>query len=809
MSSPSRSVNRDHQHDERDPRHLGDGRQEGVRYHGIDDKGSQKVEHGHDGGYGEYEVTDSRGGFSGFGGGRFGGRRASGGRGFYRPYRGGDGGGAWVDRGGRGWHGGRGGRGNGHGFRGQQSGVHHGQQHGGYRGQQHGEHRGQQHGGHHGQQHGGHRGQQYEGRGGIGRGSHRGGGMDKADSLRESISSLEAIVKKHDGSSDSLVSIKDSIVALQIELKTELEVKAKEEDEAIVDPMKQLCDKVALLERDLALEKSRSKLKQNTLDSTLSLISKNKKLESDIDRIKSAKRGSDINGEELMKVKEELVDAHEELDNLRVELEETKAGITNDDADEESGKDVLDGVKAELYDVKADLDDVKAELDDVKAELYDAKAELDDSKAEIEDAKAELDGTLERETKLVSHITKLMEGAACVQCSGLEKSLNDCKLTIYNLELENEEGVKHVEESNNLMAEMKVKIKKQTDQVKTLSEAMDKLNVERDVDEAKGDDTKLNDDDRSEYEALKRRLGSAEFNYMSASCIEDIIGKMEAATKELYDAFGDKAFDEAEKLKFVLGISHSLIPAAKHVMFKHLLTSDTAVQRGCVGVFLNKLIKSDRINKLLVKSTNETTPVNPMKALNSLCKKTIIPDMSLMGGKYDQFFNANNGGCKIINFGNVVLVAFTRSSHMLKKHEPFMDVNNKPSQAKCPIQSCKAPYIGGSTVLAPMTIAGPESYGGLGFRIWVCEKHWQQSLEDASDDDFCEAAGLDHEVKLLEENSGLVARKRKRLSLNKKSRKRLPLDQEIKHAEKTKTKEDNTADMFLDSSEEIGPSDKE
>ena len=287
--------------------------------------------------------------------------------------------------------------------------------------------------------------------------------MDKADSLRESISSLEAIVKKHDGSSDSLVSIKDSIVALQIELKTELEVKAKEEDEAIVDPMKQLCDKVALLERDLALEKSRSKLKQNTLDSNLSLISKNKKLESDIDRIKSAKRGSDINGEELMKVKEELVDAHEELDNLRVELEETKAvlhRITNDDADEESGKDVLDGVKAELYDVKAELDDVKAELDDVKAELYDAKAELDDSKAELEDAKAELDGTLERETKLVSHITKLMEGAACVQCSGLEKSLNDCKLTIYNLELENEEGVKHVEESNNLMAEMKAKIKK-------------------------------------------------------------------------------------------------------------------------------------------------------------------------------------------------------------------------------------------------------------------------------------------------------------------------------------------------------------
>ena len=685
--------------------------------------------------------------------------------------------------------------------------MHHGQQHGGYRGQQHGGHRGQQHGGNHGQQYGGHRGQQYGGRGGPDRGSHRGGGgMDKAASLRESISSLEAVVKKHDGPSDSLVSIKDSIVALQTELNAELEAKAKEEIEATVDPMKQLCDKVALLERDLALEKSRSKLKQNTLDSNLSLISKNKKLESDIDRIKSSKRGSDVDGEELMKAKEELVDTQEELANLRVELEDTKADlhrVTNDDADE-SGKDELDGVKTELDDVKAELDDVKAELNDAKAELYDAKAEL-------EDAKAELDGTLERETRLVTKITKMMEGAACVDCSGLEKSLNDCKLTIYNLELENEEGVKHVEESNKLMTEMKAKIKKQTDQVKNLTDSMDNLNVVRDVDDAKEDDSKLNDDDRVEYEALKRRLGSAEFNYMSASCIEDILGKMEATTKELFNAFGDKSFDEAEKLKFVLGISHSLIPAAKHVLYKHLLTSDTAVQRGCVGVFLNKLIKSDRINKLLVKSTNETTPVNPIKALNSLNKKTIIPDLSLMGGKYDQFLNTNNGGCKIINFGNVVLVAFTRSSHMLKKHEPFLDVNNKPSQAKCPIQSCKAPFIGGSTVLAPMTIAGPESYGGLGSRIWVCEKHWRQSLEDASDDDFCEAAGLDLDVKLLEENSGLVARKSKRLSLNRKSRRKLSLDQEIKHVEKTvkQAKDANSADMFIDSSEEIGPSDNE
>ena len=146
---------------------------------------------------------------------------------------------------------------------------------------------------------------------------------------------------------------------------------------------------------------------------------------------------------------------------------------------------------------------------------------------------------------------------------------------------------------------------------------------------------------------------------------------------------------------------------------------------------------------------------------------------------------------------------------MLKKHEPFLDVYTKPSQSKCPIQTCKAPYITGSTVLAPMIIAGPESYGGLGSRIWVCEKHWRQSLEDASDDNFCDAAGLDHDVKLLEENSGLVARKSKRLSLNRKSRKKLPLGDHA--AEKTvkQAKEANSADMFLDSFEEIGPSDNE
>ena len=156
-------------------------------------------------------------------------------------------------------------------------------------------------------------------------------------------------------------------------------------------------------------------------------------------------------------------------------------------------------------------------------------------------------------------------------------------------------------------------------------------------------------------------------------------------------------------------------------------------------------------------SLNETTP-------GIVRSKVIVPDPSLDGLEIKKYLNKNNKGCKIINYGGLVLVAATRSPHVNTKHTVAMDVNNQPLEQRCPIQSCKELFVHGVTVIAPMTVVGPLMHGYIGDEQWVCVKHWKQSIEDASDDDFCASEALVYDAGQLEENAGL-----KKLSKRKKA----------------------------------------
>ena len=58
---------------------------------------------------------------------------------------------------------------------------------------------------------------------------------------------------------------------------------------------------------------------------------------------------------------------------------------------------------------------------------------------------------------------------------------------------------------------------------------------------------------KAEYDALKRRLGSAEYKFISASDIEAIEASMDAETKEFLIEFNNENFTEAERVKFLIG----------------------------------------------------------------------------------------------------------------------------------------------------------------------------------------------------------------------------------------------------------------
>ena len=63
---------------------------------------------------------------------------------------------------------------------------------------------------------------------------------------------------------------------------------------------------------------------------------------------------------------------------------------------------------------------------------------------------------------------------------------------------------------------------------------------------------------KAEYDALKRRLGSAEYKFISASDIEAIEASMDAETKEFLIEFNNEDFTEAERVKFLIAGSQLL-----------------------------------------------------------------------------------------------------------------------------------------------------------------------------------------------------------------------------------------------------------
>ena len=91
-----------------------------------------------------------------------------------------------------------------------------------------------------------------------------------------------------------------------------------------------------------------------------------------------------------------------------------------------------------------------------------------------------------------------------------------------------------------------------------------------------------------------------------------------------------------------------------------------------------------------------------------------------------------------------MLVAATRSFHVKTKHLDMLDINCRPLEQRCPIQSCKELFVHGVTDIASMTVVGPLMHGNIGDERWVFVKHCRQSIEDASEDDFCVPGVLSH-----------------------------------------------------------------
>ena len=361
--------------------------------------------------------------------------------------------------------------------------------------------------------------------------------------------------------------------------------------------------------------------------------------------------------------------------------------------------------------------------------------------------RAELDDALEREERLVREVSRLTEaGEGCERCVELGQLLEKSREAEVRLNEENEEYIGQVEECLNDKEQMGGRIAAFKVEIAAL-----KAGVGEDKFEAL----------KGEYEALKRRLGSADYKFLSAESVEEIVDKMKAPTKEMFDAFHLAEFEESEKLKFLLGVSHDLVPAARHILYKHLLNFDTAMQRDCVGKFLTKLCASDKEAKMMVKSVksvksvNENTPVKGLSGVSELDNGSLVADPSLQGMKVDMYMTKLNSGCRVINFRNLILVALTRSRHVFVKHKPLCDANGLPMESVCPIQSCRAKFEIGVTDIGPMTIVGPENHLRLGMEAWVCVSHVRDSIDLGDDDDFCDKAALTHDAEVLENQAGL------------------------------------------------------
>ena len=139
-----------------------------------------------------------------------------------------------------------------------------------------------------------------------------------------------------------------------------------------------------------------------------------------------------------------------------------------------------------------------------------------------------------------------------------------------------------------------------------------------------------------------------------------------------------------------------------------------------------------------IKNTNETTPGKDRSGiiLFHKDKDNVVPDPSLAGENFASYFSYKNRGCKVINFGDMILLASSNSKHVITKHKRLCDVNGRDLEQKCPIGKCKTKFVHGTTTLAPMIVVGPVSHGNLGKEIWVCSGHWDTSVSGSDDENL-------------------------------------------------------------------------
>jgi hypothetical protein len=195
--------------------------------------------------------------------------------------------------------------------------------------------------------------------------------------------------------------------------------------------------------------------------------------------------------------------------------------------------------------------------------------------ANLQDALAE---ALARESKLVDDISSLTNGnnefstvsneEKCNKCIDMENTIAELKNKEDKLNEENEESLEQFEDYLTEKARLMRRITCLKEEIGNLKEENVRL----------GNNDSNPNEIKVENDALKRRLGSNEYKFLSTSAVEDIVEKMEAETKTFYSAFKEKNFGETEKLKILLGISNDLVPAVKHILYKNLMNFDTAVQ---------------------------------------------------------------------------------------------------------------------------------------------------------------------------------------------------------------------------------------
>ena len=393
------------------------------------------------------------------------------------------------------------------------------------------------------------------------------------------------------------------------------------------------------------------------------------------------------------------------------------------------------------------------DVTDLTTALDSARADLEASSTELSEVKEELVGALSRESKLVDDITALTDGDVnedepCKECQNSVEQIDMLKVNEAKLHNENEEILKQLEES----------ITDNEGLIKRMKLLKEEIKVLHNKEPGIGDDGNVGGDVSAELEALKRRLGSEEYKFLSASSVAAVVDSMDVATKEHHDNFLAFEMNQVEQLKFLLALSNELVPSIKHILYKNLLSGDTPVQRVCVEMFLAKLCSFDKEQKGLMKEVS----VDVQKSNEITPGPKIVHDPSLDKSEIQVFMTKENKGCKVINYGGLVLVAATRSPHVNTKHTAVLDVNNKVLVQRCPIQSCKELFVHGVTDIAPMTVVGPVMHGFLGEERWVCVKHWRTSIADASDDEFCDREALVVDAGEMEKKEGLKILSRKR-----------------------------------------------